>query len=65
MTQAPTHGSGSAAPKPAPNIYTALLLVAIVAMAASLIVVLIGLMSAGGYNLQFGDLFGELQKLAK
>jgi len=50
------------APKPAPNVYTVLMLVAIVAMTASLVVVLMDLLSPTGYALQFGDLFAELPK---
>lgn len=46
--------------RPNPNVYTALLLVAIVAIAASLVVVLSQLLSPTGYGLQFGDLFGGL-----
>lgn len=63
MTQA--LGNPSLAPKPAPNIYTALLLIAVVAMIVSMVVVLSQLMApvdAGGYGLGFGDLFSELKK---
>jgi hypothetical protein len=63
MTSAP-----SSAPvvrgKSQPNIYTALLLVAVVALLVTLVVVLWTLMAAPpkGYGLQIGDLFGALKQ---
>jgi hypothetical protein len=59
MSQSMNPGT-QGAPKAAPNVYTVLMLVAIVAMAASTVVVLMDLLSPTGYGLQFGDLFTDL-----
>ncbi len=47
--------------KPQPNIYTALLLVAIVVLIATLAITLYNLMAAppAGYGLTFGEIFGK------
>ena len=51
------------APKPAPTIYTALLAVAIVALLATVIIVLHNLMAEppNGYGLTFGQIFSKVE----
>ena len=50
-------------PQPMPNIYTALLAVAIVALLATVVVVLHNLMASppNGYGLSFGEIFSKLE----
>jgi hypothetical protein len=67
MSYSPTQGPQAPATRPArPNIYTVLLLVAIVALLAAVILVGMRLMSASpeGYGLTFEQLFSPLEKLA-
>lgn len=59
MTQLANAGAIPA--KPGPNVYTALLVAAIVAMAIALVVAIMHLTSTEGYGLSFGDLFGKVE----
>jgi hypothetical protein len=59
MTQAPPQPTVTV--KPNPNVYTALLLAAIVVMVVTVAFVLRNLMSPDGYALQLGDLFGKVE----
>lgn len=63
--QAPQPSGGSAPARP--NIYTALLLIAIIALLTAVIVVGMRLMSASpdGYGMSFGELFEKLPDLSK
>jgi hypothetical protein len=50
-------------PQPTPNIYTAMLAVAIVVLLATVIIVMHNLMASppNGYGLSFGDIFSKLE----
>jgi hypothetical protein len=58
MTSTPTAASAASA-KPQPNVYTALLLVAALALLATLVMVLWTLLSPmpNGFGMKIGDLF--------
>lgn len=61
MTQFPVPGQGRTSGKPAPNIYTVMLLVAIVALIVSIVVV-VGSLTAqppDGYGMEFSEIFGS------
>ncbi len=64
MTQAPSQGAVVQI-KPQPNVYTILLIVAIIAMGVTIGVVLHNLMADPpvGYGLTFGELFQSLKDL--
>lgn len=68
MSQMPSGGSVVQV-KPQPNIYTALLIVAILALGVAIGLVLYNLMApvdtGAGYGMKFGDLFATLQELVK
>jgi hypothetical protein len=51
------------APQSAPNVYTALLAVAIVVLLATVAIVMHNLMASppNGYGLSFGDIFSKLE----
>ena len=57
MAQRPAQQAGLA---PQPNIYTLLLLIAIVMLAVTIVLSLTRLMSDNGYAMSFGDLFEPL-----
>jgi hypothetical protein len=62
MATIPSAQSGSRA-QPQPNVYTVLLIVAVLALLATLVVTLWTLMAPmpGGYGLKFEDLFAPLK----
>ena len=49
--------------KPQPDIYTLLMVVAILTLGATLILVLCNLTSADGYDMKFAELFGPLKDI--
>ncbi len=65
MTQIPSHQQNIVSPKPQPNIYTVLLIVALLCMTLTVAVGLRHLMSANGYGLSFGDLFSSADKIIR
>lgn len=50
--------------KPQPNIYTLLMVVAIITLGATIALVLCNLTSSGGYDMSFAELFGPLKDIA-
>lgn len=58
MAQKPAQQAGA---RPQPNVYTLLLLIAIIALAATIGLAMFKLMSDSGYALSFGELFQGLQ----
>ncbi|MFP3937211.1 MAG: hypothetical protein ACLFVW_02635 [Phycisphaerae bacterium] len=59
MAQSP--GQQQAPSRPQPNIYTLLLLIAIVMLVVTIALSLTHLMSESGYAMSFGELFEPLQ----
>ncbi len=50
--------------KPQPDIYTLLAVIAVVVLAGTIGVVLQGLLSADGYGLSIGEIFGALKTVS-
>lgn len=65
MTQIPSPQHNIVSPKPQPNIYTVLLIVALICMTLTVAVGLRNLMSADGYGLGFGDLLSPGDKIIR
>ena len=65
MTQIPSPQQNIVSPKPQPNIYTVLLIVALLCMTLTVAFGLRNLMSANGYGLSFGDLFSSADKIIR
>ncbi len=58
MTRIPQMAPLATPAKPAPNVYTAMLVVAILAMTITIVLVMVNLTSESGYGLSAGEVFG-------